>query len=754
MNESAPRYEVVRKLADGAVAEVFLSRDRGSGGAEVVLKVLRKELTTDPSVVGRFLDEAKICQTLEHAGVVRHLASGRLADGRVYLVNELLQGEDLGSYLRKNGPLAPADLVQLAVPLCEALDYVHQRGVVHRDLKPDNVFLPGGLRAFRPKLLDFGLANIQGPKSVKTATGVILASPEYTPPECIEGHKAGPYSDIYALGVLLFEALTGAPPFVASNYGELLLKHLNERPADLPETAAELQPVIHRCLAKRPQERFASASEVAAALTGVSEAPVGSTFISRPGTKSATAELHAEGAGELFGDYKTVRLLGEGAMGRVYLAKHTKIGRQVAIKVLLPEHARNSQLVQRFFQEARTVNEINHEHIVEIFDFKEEAGPNGEQRVYCVLELLTGASLSALARVEPLSVRRVARIGQQLCSALAAAHRVGVVHRDIKPDNIFITERSGVSDYVKVLDFGVAKLVVPLADAPKVGTMAGAIIGTPAYMAPEQASGAGTDFRADIYAVGVVLYELLTGRVPFEGEVFGKLVVQIMTKPPPPMGERTVGGEPIPKELEQWVMRCLSKEPQGRPPSMEALEQALASIAADASSTKGVVASDVEVIERPRRSKAPMVAVLGVLAALGGGGAFLVFNGAENRAPEPVAAPVEPNHPAPPAQVQLTLDSKPEGARVLRSDTNEQVGLTPLRTHLDKSDQPLTFRLELDGYEVASREVTPSADTVLEVVLAEKPKPAAEVRRPPKRPKKQGPKKAVSDESTLDPFAD
>jgi serine/threonine protein kinase len=440
----------------------------------------------------------------------------------------------------------------------------------------------GGLSCYRPKLIDFGLALFRGNKSIQTAEGVLLSTPEYTPPECIEGQRADARSDVYALGILLYECLTGSTPFVASNYNELLLKHLREAPPALPASAAALAPTIFRCLAKRPQERFQSALEVATAireaLAASARAP---TFISGPKpiplyppTAPGPSGPDATGRYPELGSYELVELLGEGAMGQVFLAKHTKLGRQVAIKLLKPEHARNRDLLDRFFQEAKTVNQVNHEHIVEIHDFVEERRADGSPLVYCVMELLVGKTVAELLLQGPIQVARMVRIARQVAAGLAAAHRVGVVHRDVKPDNIFICERSGVTDYVKLLDFGVAKR--PTEGRPT-GTMVGTIIGTPDYMAPEQAAGVRVDARSDIWAVGVTLYEMLAHRRPFDAPAFGQLVVDINTKPPPPLPQRTKGGEEIPRSLRDVVMHCLEKDPARRPQTMEALDRELGS---------------------------------------------------------------------------------------------------------------------------------------------------------------------------------
>jgi eukaryotic-like serine/threonine-protein kinase len=273
--------------------------------------------------------------------------------------------------------------------------------------------------------------------------------------------------------------------------------------------------------------------------------------------------------GEVLGSYQLERLLGEGSMGQVFQARHVRLGRQVALKVLRPAFAHDGSFVQRFFQEARAVNQINHEHIVEIFDFVEDASRG---HVYCVMELLRGQCLSALLKEEQLSVARIRRIAVQVCAALGAAHQLGVVHRDVKPDNLFVIHKGGQADFVKVLDFGVAKVLTAEGTS---GTLDGTIIGTPTYMSPEQAAGLPVDHRADIYAVGTVLYEMLGGRPPFQAPNFGQLVVKIITEPPPPLPPLTPSGEPVPQALVQLTLRCLAKEPEDRPQQLAEVITAL-----------------------------------------------------------------------------------------------------------------------------------------------------------------------------------
>jgi serine/threonine-protein kinase len=254
-----------------------------------------------------------------------------------------------------------------------------------------------------------------------------------------------------------------------------------------------------------------------------------------------------ERAGELLGPYQLIRRLGEGGMGEVYLGRHVKLGREVAVKVLRAEMAKDPEIVRRFFQEARVVNEINHPHIVEVIDFAEEPG-----HAWCVMELLKGQGLDRIIEDGgALDVARACAIMSQVCEALHAAHQRGVVHRDVKPANIFLTERDGRADFVKVLDFGVARV----AKAEGSRTQVGAVLGTPAYMSPEQAQGRVVDGRSDVYSVGAVLYELLAGRVLSE-ELFQ----------PPPLID-TAKGEPVPGPLAEVVQQCLEMDPARRPKS-------------------------------------------------------------------------------------------------------------------------------------------------------------------------------------------
>jgi serine/threonine-protein kinase len=272
-------------------------------------------------------------------------------------------------------------------------------------------------------------------------------------------------------------------------------------------------------------------------------------------------------AGQSVGNYRILAKLGTGGMGAVYLAEHPLIGKKVALKVIHRELAGNREVVQRFFQEARAVNTIGHENIVEIHDFGQT--PEGDH--FYIMEYLDGRTLaSVISRERRLEVLRALHIGIQLCNGLGAAHACGVIHRDLKPDNVMLLSRPGSPDFVKILDFGLAKMFAS-GNAPL--TAMGVILGTPQYMSPEACeSKRDVDHRTDVYAVGVLLFQMLTGVLPFDGVSMGEVLVKQVTQlPPAPRGLCP----DIPPSVEQIVLRCLAKSADGRFQTMMALRDAL-----------------------------------------------------------------------------------------------------------------------------------------------------------------------------------
>jgi len=275
--------------------------------------------------------------------------------------------------------------------------------------------------------------------------------------------------------------------------------------------------------------------------------------------------------------YRLTKKLGSGGMSVVYLARHELISRLSAIKILRPELSRIPEHRERFLREARAVNRINHENIVEISDVGESDGI-----AYLVMEYVEGESLLAQIQEGPLAWERAARIAIQVASALARTHQTGIIHRDLKPENILLIARgtprasgagaidANAPELVKLTDFGIAKMM----GEPTL-TLNEQLFGTPGYIAPEYVGGLPIDGRADIYSLAVVLYEMVTGRLPFEGRGQSDLLLKPLTSAPIPPSQRVAG---LPPDLESLLLRCLARDPGDRPHDAFALHDALIDI--------------------------------------------------------------------------------------------------------------------------------------------------------------------------------
>ncbi|MEO5726767.1 MAG: serine/threonine-protein kinase [Byssovorax sp.] len=269
------------------------------------------------------------------------------------------------------------------------------------------------------------------------------------------------------------------------------------------------------------------------------------------------------------GKYRIVRLLGEGGMGAVYEGENVRIHRKVAIKVLHAAVAAKADVVQRFEREAQAAGRIGSEHIVEVLDLGNL--PEGDR--FMVMEYLEGESLGErIKRKKRLSPHEVGHLLHQLLEGLAAAHAVGIIHRDLKPDNVFLmNSKGGQKDFVKVLDFGVSKFNA--LDSEMSMTRTGAVMGTPFYMSPEQARGAKIDTRSDLYSVGVVIYQAVTGRVPFHAETFNELVFKIALESPEPAEIVAPGLDPAFAAL---IVRSMVRDPGGRFQTAQEFQAAVA----------------------------------------------------------------------------------------------------------------------------------------------------------------------------------
>jgi serine/threonine-protein kinase len=332
--------------------------------------------------------------------------------------------------------------------------------------------------------------------------------------------------------------------------------------------------------------------------------------------------------GQLLGSYRVLDVVGSGGMGCVYRAEHIRLGRLVALKVLHEQHARRRDAALRLFQEARAASQIRHRNIVDVIDWLELDGGT----VCIVMEYLRGPSLAELVGAPArLPVTRALDLAAQIAEALDAAHAAGIIHRDLKPDNVVVLP----GDHVKLLDFGVAKLTEDRGDETPL-TAAGQVLGTPAYMSPEQATGGEVDARTDIYSLGAILYESLTGQLPFEGHSFDEFAFKhLAVSPPPPSA--TPGGRGLDPRIDALVMRCLEKRPADRVATAFELRAELLALRAS-------------LARRPRRKLRAALAV--AAAALVGFAAAHAGRSQPHASPPPAQAAA----PAGPPMVRIVSD--------------------------------------------------------------------------------------------------
>jgi len=480
---------------------------------------------------------------------------------------------------------------------------------------------------------------------------------------------------------------------------------------------------------------------------------------SRPATPQRGGSRFADeddlAAGAMLGSlYRVVRRIGEGGMGTVYEVEHTRMRKRFAAKVLRRELSTREH-IQRLEREAITAGSIEHPNILRIVNLDETAGG----RVFLVSELLEGHDASRLVQEGPVPLEVAFRLVLSIASALARTHREGIIHRDLKPENVFLHRQDG-DVVVKVLDFGVSK-----ADEGEEGirlTEAGAVIGTPAYMSPESTEGrADLDHRADVYSLGVILYELATGELPFSGSSAIEVMIKHVNDPVRPPSLRNPD---VPPEIDAICLRAMAKAPDERYQSMDAFAEAIRALAQHLglghasipmlpagdpvglrSKTPGPVAI-TSVQRHDSRGKlwlvaAAVVAVLGLAGTL-----YLGTRAGPSPPPRPAAQPTRgaqlaapaaaaatASAPAPnPAVVELDLATSPPGAEVLQGD--ESLGVTPVKVVQPRSTDELELTFRLDGYKTESRSLMPDKSQSLLLEMKRKAK-SRKKRGSPKGPK-------------------
>jgi len=432
------------------------------------------------------------------------------------------------------------------------------------------------------------------------------------------------------------------------------------------------------------------------------------------------------------GRFVITKKIGAGGMGAVYRARQLGMNRDIAIKVLLRELTENETVLRRFHLEALAVSKLKHPNTIQIFDF----GETEDGLLYIAMELLEGRPLAkVLTDDKQVSVERSLHIIEQTAKSLREAHSKGIVHRDLKPDNIFLQSVGEDSDFAKVLDFGVAK-VAEGDGQNKTLTKAGSIFGTPKYMSPEQSRGSDIDARSDIYAMGIILYELLTGRVPFNAEnPLGILIKHLQELPPPFQAVRP--DLVIPEQVERFVHRMLAKQVEQRPQTAEAVIREIAALRkdlpplfrnvvtrADAEaagleiSTLAVTAYDTDMggglgggdtITRSntihgiqvKRRRWPLVAMIALVLLLGSAGGIYASLPQLDKSYYGFTTMTEVEVGLVPEfevdSIVVTIVSDPDGATIV-NEKGQTIGQTRFTLRRNKGTAPERYTIKKDGY--------------------------------------------------------
>ncbi len=566
LGKTIGHYEIKSLLGVGGMGQVFLAQDT-TLPRQVAIKFLPQYFTSDPERVRRFEQEAHAVSALNHPNIVTIHESGQY-EGSPYIVMEYVHGETLRERM-KQARLEIIEVIHIATQVANGLEEAHGANIIHRDIKPENIMTRG--KDGIVKVLDFGIAKISNeqmgvegtPSADLFNTAGVIGTVSYMSPEQARGETLDKRTDIFSLGLVLFEMVTGKGLFADKPKDEILqILCANQEPFSsnyrLDYKTDALERVIRKALKRNRNERYGSAKEIMDDLKRlrpddlkIQQSRTAVEDEVEDETKSLALLLVEDMAwqdveyetesllGKTIGHYQIISLLGEGGMGKVFLAQDTKLGRQVAIKLLPLHFTADPERVRRFEQEARAASSLNHPNILTIH----EIGQHGRLQ-YIVMEHVVGQTLRECLQGERLTGNEAEDIAAQIADALAAAHHVGIIHRNIKPENIMLRRENG---RVKILDFGIAAL----ATAP------GAVIETASYMSPEQACGENLDGRTDMFSLGLILFEMVTGKGLFAGMREEKILQLLQSKQELLAADYKFDGAP--KALEQIIRKTLKR---------------------------------------------------------------------------------------------------------------------------------------------------------------------------------------------------
>lgn len=485
------QYEVDMLLGRGGMGAVYKGRHKTLDRV-VAIKILPPEVDgRDRSYAERFKNEARAMARLSHPNIVTVYDFGETSEGLLFFVMEFIEGLDAQRMLKEQGKLHSDHVKNIIAQVFDALDYAHGKMIIHRDIKPANIMVGYDGRV---KVADFGLAKIsQGSDVFQTEGNALLGTLHYMAPESlILGETVDHRADIYALGVMLYQMLTGKLP-----------QGMFEMPSKkVPGVDPKFDEIIKLALREERNDRYQSVAKMRTDLEEIMAPETTQTRRSRSGNRFGRYKIVTDEGGKPI-------LLGAGSAGKTYKAIHSLLGTTVALKVIHEALAYDGEVRQRFLNEAKAIAKLKHPHIAQLVDCDEEDGA-----LFCAIEYCDGGDLEKLVqRTGPLPDEMVLLFGRQVAKALDFVHGENFLHRDLKPSNLMLAMVPGTSAAnIKLIDFGLVKALGQTSGLTRKGQFRGTLL----YTSPEQLREEELDERTDVFSLGMTLWFLLLGRLPME----------------------------------------------------------------------------------------------------------------------------------------------------------------------------------------------------------------------------------------------